>query len=341
MRLQLLTTELQLKEPFTISRDTYHAKAIVIVSISDEEHTGYGEACEHSYYNVSVESITTAIESVRDIIESYDGDDPEGLWARLASNLANNFFALAAIDMAAWDLYGKRKAKPLYELWDLKIEQVPQTDYTIGIDTIDKMVEKMRAFPFPIYKIKLGTDQDMEIMRAIRRNTDARLRIDANCGWSAGQAILYSLQLKDLDVEFIEQPLPAEDWDAMREVKKNSVLPLIADESCVKEADVKKCVDHFDGINIKLMKCGGITPARRMIKEARSLGLQVMMGCMTECSIGISAIAHFLPLLDYVDMDGTLLIANDPATGVIINQDGTVQFPKVNGTGVTLKGVMY
>jgi L-alanine-DL-glutamate epimerase-like enolase superfamily enzyme len=283
------------------------------------------------------------IEGYDELSDLQDGMShwPNDLWERLSPKLNHNSFAQCAIDMAVWDLYGKKMGKPLYKLWGLEYNNTPKTDYTIGIASIDKMVEKMRQFPFPIYKIKLGTDEDMDIMRAMRRNTDARLRIDANCGWTAGQAILYSLQLKDLNVEFIEQPLPAEDWDAMKEVYKNTVLPLFADEACVREQDVKKCVNHFHGINIKLMKCGGITPALRMIKEARALELQVMMGCMTECSIGISAIAQFLPLLDFVDMDGALLIANDPANGVTINADGSANFPNVNGTGVTLKSMMY
>jgi len=178
-------------------------------------------------------------------------------------------------------------------------------------------------------------------MKAIRKATDAKLRIDANCGWTAGQAILYAFDLKELGVELVEQPLPADDWDGMKAVYKNALIPLFADEACVTEADVEKCVDHFHGINIKLMKCGGITPALRMIKKAKELGLKVMMGCMTECSVGISAIAHFLPLLDFVDMDGILLNANDPATGVTINEDGTANFPEVNGTGVKLKAMMY
>ncbi|MEL6924516.1 MAG: dipeptide epimerase, partial [Bacteroidota bacterium] len=256
--------------------------------------------------------------------------------------LADNSFALCAIDVAAWDLYGKIMGQPLYKLWGLELhDEMPTTDYTIGIDTTDKMLQKMRDLPFPTYKIKLGTDRDMDIMKAIRKATDARLRIDANGGWSAGQAILYAYDLMDLKVEIVEQPLPANDWAGMKEVFRNALTPLIADESCVREEDVEKCVGHFHGINIKLMKCGGITPALRMISKARELGLKVMMGCMTESSIGISAIAQFLPLLDFVDMDSILLNENDPASGVTINPDGSINFPEVNGTGVRLNAAMY
>ena len=193
----------------------------------------------------------------------------------------------------------------------------------------------MKAQPWPIYKIKLGTDKDIEIITALRQQTDAIFRVDANCAWTADQTIEYAPKLKALGVEFIEQPLPKEDFEGMKKVFQQSVLPVIADESCQTERDVKKCHQHFHGINIKLMKCGGLTPARRMIKEAKALGMKLMVGCMTESTIGISAIAQLLPLLDYVDMDGPLLIRNDIATGVIVI-DGKAHFPDENGTGAQL-----
>ena len=194
----------------------------------------------------------------------------------------------------------------------------------------------MNEFPgWPVYKIKLGTDRDLEIVRHLRRHTDAAFRVDANCGWSADETIRNSFELKKLGVEFIEQPLPADQWDAMRNVFAESALPVIADESCIVESDVERCAEFFHGINIKLMKCGGLTPARRMIQQARRLNLQVMVGCMTESTVGISAIAQLLPLLDYVDMDGALLLGADIATGVTLDQ-GRCVYPDTNGCGVTL-----
>ena len=200
--------------------------------------------------------------------------------------------------------------------------------HRIGIDKIDVMVAKMNEFPeWPVYKVKLGTDHDLEIVRELRRHTKARFRVDANCGWSADETIRNSTALKELDVEFIEQPLPAGRWDEQRRVYAESALPVFADESCIVPTDVSKCAGFFHGINIKLVKCGGLTPARRMIAEARQLGLQVMVGCMTESTVGISAIAQLLPLLDYVDMDGALLLARDIADGVTIEQPVTVAEP--------------
>jgi L-Ala-D/L-Glu epimerase / N-acetyl-D-glutamate racemase len=198
------------------------------------------------------------------------------------------------------------------------------------------MVAKLNEFPgWPIYKIKLGTDRDLEIVRALRQHTNAIFRVDANCGWTAEQTIRNSFELKSLGVEFIEQPLKADQWDAMRRVRAQSVLPIIADESCIVESDVERCAGVFHGINIKLVKCGGLTPARRMIAKARQLGLSVMVGCMTESTVGISAIAQLLPLLDYVDMDGAVLLAKDIADGVRLDR-GRCLYPDRPGHGVAL-----
>jgi len=178
------------------------------------------------------------------------------------------------------------------------------------------MVAKMKAKPWPIYKIKLGTDEDIAIVKALRKHTDAVFRIDANAGWTLDEAVVKIAQLKELGVEYIEQPLAKDNWADMKILFQQSALPLIADESCVSENDVEKCVNHFHGINIKLTKCSGITPALRMIKNARALNLKLMMGSMNESSIGSAAIANFLPQLDYVDMDGPLLQTEDLATGI-------------------------
>jgi L-alanine-DL-glutamate epimerase-like enolase superfamily enzyme len=226
----------------------------------------------------------------------------------------------------------------LYELWNLDPAKAPLTDYTIGIDTIDKMVEKMREKPWPIYKIKLGTTEDMAIVQALRKHTEAVFRIDANAGWTLKEALEKIPQLKDLGVEFIEQPLAKDDWEGMKVLYERSSLPLIADEACVIESDVEKCHQHFHGINIKLTKCSGITPARRMIDKARSLGMKVMLGSMNESSIGTAAIAHLSPLLDYVDMDGPLLLKEDIATGLHF-ENGRVIFSDQPGLGVTVTEV--
>lgn len=328
--------ELPTRHPFTISRETITVQSTVIVELSDGQHSGYGEATASRYYGFTADQICASLERVRPLVEAFRLGDPAEFWSALQPHLAENSFALCALDQAAHDLWGKQQGKPVHELWGLSLDDCPPSDYTIGIDRIDTMVAKMNEFPdWPIYKIKLGTDRDLEIVRQLRGATSATFRVDANCGWTAEETLRNSGALKALGVEFIEQPLPADQWRAMREVHAQSALPVIADESCIVPADVDRCAGHFHGINIKLMKCGGLTPARRMIERARGLGLQVMVGCMTESTVGISAIAQLLPLLDYVDMDGALLLGRDIARGVSLSR-GVCIYPDVNGCGVTL-----
>ena len=225
------------------------------------------------------------------------------------------------------------KRKKLYELWDLDISKIPMTDFTIGIDSIGVMVDKMKETPWPIYKIKLGTKHDVEIITELRKYTNAVIRIDANAAWKADEALEKINAFKHLGIELIVQPLAKDDWEGMKFLFERSPLPLYADESCVGENDVEKCHNHFHGINIKLTKCGGITPAKRMITKARTLGMQVMAGSMNESSVGTSAVAHLLPLLDHVDMDGPLLLAEDVGEGVKFD-NGKIIYAHANGTGV-------
>jgi L-alanine-DL-glutamate epimerase-like enolase superfamily enzyme len=294
---------------------------------------GYGEAPAITYYNIPVEKMIADIEAKRTLIEKFSFTEPERYWHYLHHLIPDNSFLICALDIAAWDIYGKMKKKQLHDLWNLDISKNPLTDITIGIDTIENMVAKMKETPWPIYKIKLGTQEDIHIMQELRKHTDAVFRIDANAAWKAEEALEKIEIFKDLNVEFIEQPLAKDDWAGMKFLYEHSPLPLIADESCVSEHDVIKCKGHFHGINIKLTKCSGITPALRMIKEARELEMKVMIGCMNESSIGTAAIAQLLPLLDYVDMDGPLLLAEDVAKGVTFDY-GKIIYSDGYGLGV-------
>jgi len=335
MNMKFYKFNLELKNTFRISHTARDVQPTLIVELSDGEFTGYGEAAATSYYGVSVEAMSSAIKAIEPLIAKNIHKTPEELWEITNPHLTNTPFAQCALDIAIHDLHGKRNGLPLYKLWGLNIENIPLTNYTIGIDTVEKMVQKIDEFPWPLYKIKLGTNEDVKIITELRKHTKSVFRVDANGAWSSSETIKNSLELKDLNVEFIEQPLPPNDLKGIAEVYKNSVLPIIADESCIDESDVKKCVDYFHGINIKLTKCGGLTPGRRMIAEAKQLGMKVMVGCMTESTVGISAIGHLLPLLDYVDMDGGLLIKNDIADGVKVYDEKT-HFPDRNGTGAKL-----
>jgi L-Ala-D/L-Glu epimerase len=337
MQLRLHSFDLPLAHTFTISRESITSQPTLIVELVQDGTSGYGEATSNKYYGFTIERMAADLAAVKPLLENAALDDPTVLWSQCQTLLSANPFALCALDQAAHDLWGKLRGQAVWKLWGLSIEKTPLSNYTIGIDKIEVMIAKMREFTgWPIYKIKLGTDHDLDIIRELRRHTEAIFRVDANCGWSVDQAIAYAPELRDLGVEFIEQPLPADRIGEVQQLQARCVLPVIADENCIHEADVAACHQAgFAGINIKLVKCGGLTPARRMIAEARRLGLKVMVGCMTESTVGISAIAQLLPLLDYVDMDGAVLLAEDVATGVRLDH-GRCIFPDRPGHGLSL-----
>ena len=335
MKLIIRTYNLQLKHPFTISRGTRTEIPSIIVELQENGISGFGEATANPYYNTTIEQFEQELISKKHSIETDLNKTPEKYWDYLLPYFKGNMFLLCALDEAYTDLYTRKKGVKLYNYWNFKLKNLPQSNFTIGIDTIQNMVSKMEEMPWPIYKIKLGTKGDLQIVTELRKHSSSIFRIDANCGWNVTETVKNSIELKKLGVEFIEQPLPADNWKGSKIVFENSFLPIIADESCIVESDVEKCYNHFHGVNIKLMKCGGLTPAKRMITKAKSLGLKTMVGCMTESSVGISAIAHLTPILDYVDMDGALLLKNDIATGVKLKNGNTI-FSELNGTGVLL-----
>ena len=205
------------------------------------------------------------------------------------------------------------------------------------MDTTEAMCAKLQAHPWPIYKVKVGTPDDIDQLRALRKLTDAPFRVDANEGWTFEETKKLLPELQQLNVTLLEQPLPRDEREAMKEIKAIAAIPLFADESCRTEDEVKKCAEGFHGINIKLTKCGGITPALRMIKEARALGLKVMMGSMNESTIGSAAVANLLPLLDEADADGPLLLKEDVATGLKYD-NGFIQLSGGSGLGIKFTG---
>lgn len=336
MKVYYHTHNLPFKYPFTISKGTKTHQPTFVVALEHMGLVGYGEAPAITYYNIPVEKMIADLEAKKMFVEKFAFTEPERYWHYLHHLFPDNNFLVCALDIAAWDLFGKMRGQPLHALWSLDTSKQPLTDYTIGIDTIDKMVAKMKEKPWPVYKIKLGTPDDIGIVKALRKETNAVLRVDANAAWTVEEALVKIPQLQQLGVEFVEQPLARDDWEGMKVLYQQSSLPLIADESCVLESDVEKCHNHFHGINIKLTKCSGITPARRMIEKARSLNMQVMVGSMNECSIGSAAIAHLLPLLDYVDMDGPLLLAEDLAMGLQFDY-GKVMVTDMPGLGIAVK----
>jgi L-alanine-DL-glutamate epimerase-like enolase superfamily enzyme len=336
MQVRYKKTELPFRYPFTISKGTKTHQPSLIVELEHRGVKGYGEAPAIAYYNIPVEKMIEDLERKKMFVEKFAFMDPERYWHYLHHLFPQNHFLVCALDIATWDMYGKLRNKPLYQLWNLDFGKAPVCDYTIGIDTVEKMVEKMNEKPWPIYKIKVGVPGDVELVAELRKHTNAVFRVDVNAGWTLEEALQKIPLLKELGVEFVEQPLAKDNWNEMAVLYKASPLPLIADEACVFESDVEKCLHHFHGINIKLTKCSGITPALRMITKARELEMKVMIGCMNECTVGSAAIAHLAPLVDYIDMDGPLLLAEDMATGITYNY-GKVGVSEKPGLGIELK----
>lgn len=316
MKLRYFKHALPFVYPFTISKGTKTHQPTLVVELEWRGMKGYGEAPAINYYDVTVDGMAAQLESKRATLEKFALTDPERYWHFLHHLFPGQPFLVCALDIAGWDLWGKMTGKPLYQLWNLDLQKAPPTDYTIGIDPPEIMVAKMKANPWPIYKVKVGFEGDMELLRELRLHSSAPLRVDANAGWTLEQALNKIPVMHELGVELVEQPLAKDNWEGMAVLYRQSPIPLVADESCVGEQDVPKCKDHFHGINIKLTKCGGITPARRMIHQARKLGLQIMLGCMNESSIGTAAMIHLSPLLDHLDADGPLLLKEDLAKGL-------------------------
>ncbi len=329
--------DLILKHPFTISKGTRDSQPSLIIELQQDGYSGYGEAPAIFYYGVTVQELADEAMLIRDALAGKKLSSPELFWDWLAQKNIHPFL-LSALDEAAYDLYGKMHQIPTWKYIGGKNEQLPITNYTIGLSSPEQLLLKIQNNPWPAYKIKLGPEKAIETIELIRKHTQADLRVDANAAWTVEQTLSLAPKLKNLGVSFIEQPLAVEDIAGMQQLFAESVLPIFADESCQTEEDIAKAKGLFHGVNIKLPKCGGITPARRMIKEARQLGLQVMVGCMVESSIGISAIAQLLPFLDIADLDGALLLKSDPGEGVKI-VDGVVSFSgDGNGAKLILSG---
>jgi L-alanine-DL-glutamate epimerase-like enolase superfamily enzyme len=334
MRLTYHTIDLKLKHPFRISRSVTESKKNVIVQIEE----GIGEAAPSQYYGENAETVIDCLEKVKDQID----DDPfqiESILSNLNKKVVGNFSAKAAIDMALHDLVGKRLNIPIYKLLGLNEKQPLVTSYTIGIDTLEKMKEKTReAKDFLIYKVKVGVENDVEMVKAVREVTDAKIRVDANAGWSSADEALHKIdQLRKYQIEFVEQPIDPDDKKGLEKIKKESGVPIIIDEHLMTSKDIPDFVGLCDGINIKLAKCGGIREALRMIHTARAHGLKVMLGCMIESSIGISAAAHLGSLADFLDLDSHLLISNDPYEGLTL-ENGKIHLSDLPGLGIVVKG---
>ena len=323
-------TDLQLRHPFKIARRATDASRQVI---SVEIDGGIGETAPARLYGETVQTVSVALEAIAPALPK-DLDAIQDVMAVVDVTLGGNYAAKSAIDMALHDRLGKRLGVPLYQLWGLNRHKTPCTSFTIGLDEPEVMAEKTRhAEAYPILKVKLGTPQDIEILQKLREVTDKPIYVDANTAWTPKEAVRKIRELARYGVELVEQPTKPDDLVGLKFVREHSELPIIADESVKRASDIPALAECVDGINIKLVKCGGLLEAYRMISVARAHGLSVMLGCMIESSLGITAAAHLTPLVEYADLDGHLLIANDPYTGVTLDK-GKLILPNRPGIGI-------
>jgi len=333
-----LTTEvltLHTRHPFIIARGGNSEYRTVMVRIVDAEgREGWGEAAATRFYGETLETVQAALAIYAPLL----GDDPfqlQAIEARLEAALPRNAAARVAISAALHDLVGKSLGVPLWRFWGLDRGAAPRSTFTIGMDEPEIVRRKVaEATEYPILKVKLGGSDDVGTLRTIRDATDREIRVDANCAWTAAQAIAMLPMLAEFGVTVLEQPVAPGDLDGLLQVRRHARIPLIADESCVTTADIPALAGKVDGINIKLAKCGSLREALRMIAVARAHRMMVMVGCMIESSLGITAAAHLTPLVDIVDLDGAALLRDDPFVGATIAK-GQVSLPDGPGLGVT------
>jgi len=327
--------DLQLTHTFTIVRSSKDVEQCVIVELHHDGIVGFGEAAPSERYGETVETVHSFLKNVN--LEHFkDPFQLEEILCHVDSLAPDNTAAKAAIDIALHDWIGKKLGVPLWKLWGLNKDNTPLTSFTIGIDSLDVIERKvLEAEQYPILKVKVGVPNDEQIIKTIRKITDKVLRVDANEGWkSKEQARDKILWLEEQGVEFVEQPLPSSDLDGTAWLREHVHIPIIADENVTRLSDLQRLYGAYDGINIKLMKCTGLREAMKIIHTARALDMKIMLGCMIESSVAISAAAHLSPLVDYADLDGNILITNDPFDGVKV-VDGKLILNDYLGLGVS------
>ena len=335
MNIEVKTKKLELAHTWTISRNSSDFKNNVFVRIERDGIVGYGEAAPNVRYGEDSELTTKKINDAKSIFQDNELFHYTTIKEALDANVLKQSCAKAALDIALMDWVGKALNVPLYQMFGLNPANAPKTSFSIGIDTIEVIKQKVReAEQYPLLKIKVGKPNDEEIINAVRSVTDKPIRVDANEGWkNKEEALEKILWLKSQGVEFIEQPMPSDMIEETAWLRERAGIPIVADEAVKNAADIPKLATAYDGINIKLMKSGGIQEALRMIGMAKALGLKIMLGCMIESSIAISAAAHLAPYVDWADLDGNLLLKEDPFTGVKVEQ-GKFVFSDKPGLGI-------
>jgi len=326
---------LNLRHTFQIARGAHNVQNNVVIVITDTDGvSGYGEAAPTRFFGEDIPSVIKTFALAGEFLKDFDPFQTDAIALGLKNLFPKDSSARAAVDMAIHDIVSKKLKIPLFKLLGLSRPELCITSFTIGIDTLEKMCEKVdEVKDFPILKIKVGTKDDIELLKELRKITRAVFRVDANTGWTVDEAIKKINAMEELGVEFIEQPFPVGSMEALKKVKRHTKLPIILDEDVKDSQDIPALAGIADGINLKLMKCGGIREALRMIHTARAHGLKVMIGCNIESSVSITAAAHLTSLVDYIDLDGNLLVSNDPYLGVTVDK-GRLLMPEGEGLGI-------
>jgi len=334
LKLSFMPYTLQLRHAFNLAISSRTTTPIVLVKIEFDGYCGFGEASMPPYLGESHESVIRFLSQLN-LSQFSDPFLTDDILDYVEKSMKGNYAAKAAVDIALNDLIGKIVGLPLYKIWGLNPEKTPKTSYTIGIDTPEMIKLKVNeAEPYQILKVKLGRTNDKEMIETIRSVTDKPLVVDINQGWTDRLMALDMIHwLKERGVVFIEQPMLKTNLDDTAWLTQNSPLPIIADEAFQTIDDLEKFKGVYTGINIKLMKCGGLTAAHKICYVAKNMGLKVMIGCMTETSCAVTAAAQLSPLADWADLDGNLLISNDPFSGLKII-DGKITLPENAGVGV-------
>jgi L-alanine-DL-glutamate epimerase-like enolase superfamily enzyme len=329
------TKRLELAHTWTISRNSSDYKDNVFVKLESDGIIGYGEAAPNVRFGENAELTTKRISEAKEIFESNSIYHYMKIKDALEHKITDQSCAKAALDIALMDWIGKSFGVPLYKLLGLDPSDAPVTSFSIGIDTSEVIKQKVReAKPYPILKIKVGTERDKEIITTVRSVTNKPIRVDANEGWKSKETALKNIEwLVSQGVEFIEQPMPSSMLEETAWLRERAEIPIIADEAVKSSADIPLLAQAYDGINIKLMKSGGLLEAFRMIQMAKALKLKIMLGCMIESSVAVTAAAHLAPFVDWADLDGNLLISNDPFTGIKV-KNGKLVFNNNPGLGV-------
>lgn len=324
----------EFKYPFETSKGVKTDQPTLIIALGINRLLGMGEATEISYHPETIDGMVELLERHRIVIQRYTLIDNERYWHFLHHLVPDQHFLISALDIAGWDLMGKIRRMPVYKLLGLEwSDNVPKTNYTIGISDMETIAQKIQAHPFANFKVKVGNIDDVAHIEKIRSLTDANIRIDANEAWDLNTAKEILRAIKPFNIELIEQPLSKEASEDNLALKEIIDIPIIADEACQGMKDFEKIAPYFDGINVKLSKHGGITPSFQLIKAAKKANKKIMLGCMSEGNIGCGALSHLLPLADYADIDGPLIL-NDTFAKAVTYDNDTIVMPHREGIGI-------